>query len=293
MNRMLGNLLLCLSVFSILSSPEVSSAQSGVHEVCGGQDEGMIEWMGSALRDSKVVAFGEIHGTNQAPRVFLRAVCAARHSGFSLVIGLELPETAIDVVRDAVNVRRRNKIALEDVARSPFWVKARDGRTSVAYVDLLVMLLKLERAGILTVVGFDLRVTGHEAFAELAGDTLLRRALAGANIYEWRIITISGRGHVNFDQDNGSLGTFFSSRGLPTLLVNTLAGNGSAWVCRYGDCGVKVVAQEGSCVAPEQEPGPIALLSLGRRSADICVGPVTPSPPINLPRDSASGFGLD
>jgi hypothetical protein len=95
------------------------------------------------IRKSKVVLFGEIHGTSEFPDYFYNVSCSLSKQNIPLKIGVEIPISSMDSVADYMNSDGGN-VAEHKLLSTAHWSKAyQDGRTSVAMLRLLQNLRKL------------------------------------------------------------------------------------------------------------------------------------------------------
>ncbi|MGY1459382.1 MULTISPECIES: hypothetical protein [unclassified Luteimonas] len=233
----------------------------------------MATWMASVLEDTDVLVFGELHGNAESPAAFKRMVCATLASADRALVGLELPESAVDVVRAQVGEAMSSAAA----TGSEFWSRAHDGRTSVAMFDLVEWLVHIEAAGRIQLLGIDMRVTGREPFGTTSG-MHLRRVLSPAGEDARKILLLTGRGHSDFHGGGHSISEDLASHGIATLSVELMPTGGASWVCRFGRCGVSD-APRGECGVGGDVPGAYEERDVHRRRATLCLGPVTPSLP--------------
>ena len=235
-------------------------------DVCAG-DAALKEWVDSALSKNDVVILSETHGTREAPETFLRMVCAALASQESIVIGMELPDTAMDAVRRMVTP--------DDLRESSYWMNAHDGRTSTANLKLLARLLMLEKSGAVKLIGFDIRATGGEPFGQDAGK-FIREVIAQAG--GSKALLLMGRGHADFTSGNNSISHYLSAAGYRTLVVDLQTSGGEAWVCRMGVCGVSSAPDTG-CGEPTSVPILLSATDGIRQHATMCAGKSNASEP--------------
>jgi len=103
---------------------------------------------------SNLLLFGEMHGSVESPEVIGRIACARALEG-PTVVGLELPtkeQTAIEsyLASDGSKASRARLLS------GPFWQQSKDGRSSMAMIDLIEYVRKLKQQDIpLTVFAFD------------------------------------------------------------------------------------------------------------------------------------------
>jgi hypothetical protein len=240
-------------------------------------------WATDAASGYKVFVFGETHGTREASTVFLEAVCSVVDSDVVAIVGLEIPESALSIAKEAIHTRYSDELRRELLLGSPFWAMARDGRSSAANFRLLETLVRMEDLGKIRLVGFDRRITGREDFSRTAGDYLMRaleESLRVRGTKEWRMILLTGQNHADFRSGSSSLSDFFPLRGYRTLSIAMLNAGGDAWVCRAGSCGPSPVGPQGGCHLAELAPIEGRPIDRLRSSSRLCLGPVSISPPM-------------
>ncbi|WP_144240759.1 hypothetical protein [Dyella japonica] len=219
----------------------------------------------------KVFVLGELHGTNEASSVLFSLVCKGAGERRDVVIGLELPDEA---VRQAiVYAKTGDRGALE---RSAFWLHAKDGRASLANLRLISSLL---RSGVpeYRIFGFDIRVTGKEAFgpesAAWIRDYLTRNHLDR----EATLFLLTGLGHSDFNAGDNSLSNHLIQNDRTVLSISLQYTGGAAWNCRRGDCRPHDVAKE--CSEGTKSMSKPVAFGQNQLTASYCVGRATASPP--------------
>lgn len=236
-------------------------------------ESALVTWIASVLENTDAVVFGELHGNAESPAAFRQIVCATHAGVGNILVGVELPESAIDVVR----LQASDPAAPAGAAGLEFWAKAHDGRTSLAMFELVEWLVHLEADGRIQLLALDARVTGREPFGPTSG-THLRRARSAAGQDTRKILVLTGRGHAGFHGGGNSLSEDLASHGIATLSVELMPDGGASWVCRSGRCGVSD-APRGECGHRGSVPTAYTELDAHRRQATLCLGPVTPSLP--------------
>lgn len=215
--------------------------------------------------------FGELHGTNEASAAFFTMICPYLTLGGNVVVGLEMPDEA---VRQAIVYVRTGD--LNELRRSDFWSRAKDGRSSLANLKLISSILG---AGIpeTRIFGFDIRITGKEAFGPEAAawiDNYLAR-----NHFDGKtdIFLLTGSGHSDFSSGENSLSSYLSTGGRTILTVSLLSAGGSAWNCRHGECHSFEVSRE--CTARSRSISSPVMIRENKLTATYCAGNVTTSSP--------------
>lgn len=178
-----------------------------------------------------VIVFGETHGNSQSPAIFLDFVCRLASTSAPVLVGIEIPPSSVDAVRDAA--RHGRATVFEDL----FWAKSRDGRSSSANLVLVERLVRLESEGFIRLVGFDKRVTGEEAFGSSALAALTSKGLRKGTNEKWVLLT--GRGHSRYEDDPSSLTYVLVNSGRSTKVVDLSFATGTTWACVMGECKVR------------------------------------------------------
>lgn len=201
----------------------------------------------AAVPPASVIVIGELHGTVEAPRLFRELVqCRSNESANGLLVGLEIPPGALAAVME-LPADATGAATLHHLSKNGFWKNARDGRTSIANLDLIEYLREGQRDGRLTVFAFDGRRSATDNFSEVATeafkDALSQTGSKGSNP---DVLMLTGNGHATMAEDNGSLGRGLADAGMRPYVFQTAFGSGEAWVCRLGECGVSRV-DSGGC----------------------------------------------
>lgn len=96
------------------------------------------------IRGYKVIMLGSIHGTQEAPRLYLGMIRSLLKNGKKVVAGVELPSDGLDL---------KSSFTLDKLKHMPaFTTHNKDGRQSVAWAE---MLIELQKLGV-EIVPFDL-----------------------------------------------------------------------------------------------------------------------------------------
>jgi hypothetical protein len=98
------------------------------------------------LSGHKIVMVGENHGTKEMPMTFVRLVCAALRQGNTVSVGLELPSEQTEPLNKYLQ-SNGDASAKREFLGSAFWETDRDGRSSIAYADMIDTLRALQRRG--------------------------------------------------------------------------------------------------------------------------------------------------
>lgn len=178
-----------------------------------------------------VVVFGETHGNSQTPRIFFDFVCQLATKSAPILVGIEMPPSSVDAVRDAARHGRTH------VFGDAFWARSRDGRSSAANLELIERLVRLESEGYVRLVGFDKRVTGKEDFGASSLSAIESTVHGGKQMEKWVLLT--GRGHSKYDDDPSSLTYALINSGRSTNVVDVTFATGTTWACVMGECRIQ------------------------------------------------------
>lgn len=247
---------------------------------CAPIDDAVAESLASqSASQAEVVVFGEVHGTNEAPRALQLIVNAYVRLGYRVNLALEIPS------EDVSRVTAKNLRNLE----SKFWIQGKDGRSSTSMLRVIRSLVASDSNQV-TVSGFaDVlkSVDQIDFFDELAAKRIA--ALCGPEDKGCRTLVLVGNAHLRIGGAS-SIPAKLESLGKKTYIVNFVNDGGSAWVCRRGECGTTPVTNP-----PTLGPCMRERLVLQDRSktgvdAEYCFRSVSPSPPAGIwLRDNLEG----
>jgi hypothetical protein len=178
-----------------------------------------------------VVVFGETHGNSQSPKIFFDFVCRLARKSTPILVGIEMPPSSVDAVRDATRPGGAG------VFGDTFWAKSRDGRSSSANLELIERLVRLETEGYIRLIGFDKRVNGTEDFGQSSLSALESKAHRRMESEKWVLLT--GRGHSKYYDDPSSLTYALVDSGRSTNVVDITFATGTTWACVMGECKVQ------------------------------------------------------
>lgn len=222
-----------------------------------------------------ILWFGEMHGTQESPRLVVDAVCRAS-SVTSVQLGLEIPDGEQDRI-DTYLRSDGSTTARAALLEGPFWL-VRDGRSSEAMLGLVERTRLLRRAGAtVDIVAFD-----HPAMDR---DAAMAEAVANARKADAIFVGLSGNVHSrrtkgsSWDPDYVPLVAHLVDRGLPVTTFDVSANGGTFWGCvgrerDEPDCGEHPNQQ--------REPGEPWTLGPARDASHdgiYRVGPTHASPP--------------
>jgi len=101
----------------------------------------------STIMESNVVVFGELHGTKEAPFVFLSAICERlnRFDEETITVALEYPQVESEHLLSYMNSSGSPEDRTQ-LLETFFWKRqAQDGRTSVAMLELIDSLRRISK----------------------------------------------------------------------------------------------------------------------------------------------------
>jgi hypothetical protein len=173
-----------------------------------------------------------MHGTVEAPRAFADLVCEASRTGRPVVVGLERNEVeqpALDAYFASDGSAADRAALLSDYS----WQNGRDGRSSVAVVELIEFLRRLKQNGSISrVVAFQPNMLGGQADREIAmADRLKNASPSEATL----VIALVGGIHAMQTRQTFGSDSFVPAAGhLPqesTFSIDVRGNGGAAWNC--------------------------------------------------------------
>ncbi|MFP7723632.1 hypothetical protein [Lysobacter sp. A3-1-A15] len=220
----------------LLSGALVASCSSVpldlVDPSCGGSTD---------IPDSRLLIFGELHGTEEAPALVGQYVCRVAKNGREVVVGLEIDSGEQERLDSYLRSPGSPTDRLELLA-GPFWQRpGQDGRSSRAMLNL-VERLRATRAtgGNIRLVAIDQPHSGTTRDAAMAA--AIRAALPSGS--EGRIVVLIGNYHASRAPRTDSSTAFLLSDLSPTT-IGIAYRSGTAWVCDMGRiCGDRPVSSK-------------------------------------------------
>jgi len=172
----------------------------------------------------RILVFGEIHGTDEAPRFVTGVICNLARSG-PVVVGIEHPSS-----EQAAMDRFMGTKALEPargiLAESSFWTRdSQDGRTSIAMYTMLDRLRELRQRGA------DVRVVAVGSSGSGGGDEITENLNALARSSNAKVVALLGNGHVRKAGAEGRDGVSRLMFDEPFQAVAFTHSGGTAWAC--------------------------------------------------------------
>lgn len=228
----------------------------------------------SAVPDARLLLFGEMHGSQEAPALVHGLACAISATQ-DVAVGLEIPsedQPLLDAYMGSAG-------GAEDARRlvsSAFWQQGRDGRSSVAMLQLIEGLRALKQAG---------RPVSLFAFDDQPGTELERNVAIANGLRRFhnadpsvRIIALMGNVHAMQESmwaGDGMLtpsGKLLADLHPVSVLVSYPAG--TIWAC-VSTCGVQTL----TAARGEAEPGFHEDSAMGGYSRTYRLASLTASPP--------------
>lgn len=192
------------------------------------------------LPNAKLILFGELHGSKEAPDLIGQLACAIARKQ-AVAVGLEIPATDQALI-DAFLASAGTPADRRRPTRSEFWKSSRDGRSSAAMLSLIDQVRKISKqSGNIDLFAFDRR-SGHltDGSAELAnGIRQYQRRYP-----DRRVIALMGKAHASQSsrQVNGKTEPSAASLLQDPLTILLIHPAGSAWNCIGLECGIHTVA---------------------------------------------------
>jgi hypothetical protein len=199
------------------------------------------------LAAHRLVLFGELQGSDQAPQLLGAIACRAGAQRIPLAIGLELPHqdnAALEAYLASAGTAGDRQVYLESETWQRDW---HDGRSSKAMFALIEQVRTLRKAGAdILLAGIDDRLwLGEErdkAMAELV-ESMRRRTL------DRPMVVLVGNLHANTRPGNIAPGYYpvgarLESFGLRPVALVMAYDSGTIWSCTQSDgtgCGVHPV----------------------------------------------------
>jgi len=207
----------------------------------------------------EIVLVGEMHGTQEMPRLFGNLVTvAAAQKNKRIGAGLELPTALQPLIDDAV----KNNVPIDSFRRQlfadPGWQKfekIQDGRSSQAMVDLISGLLTLAESRKISFFFFDTQITErNETMAQVIGQRAREQGydvtliLAG-NIHANKAPRYPGMKKIKIVP----MGYWLLEQGFTVHSFDLRYSAGDAWYCGSSTDGCGVHHLEGYSLGEDHE----------------------------------------
>jgi len=186
----------------------------------------------------EIVLIGELHGTQETPRLFSNLVTvAAREKNERIGVGLELPIQLQRLVDEAVKNNTTIDSFRQQLLADPAWQKIDDGRSSQAMLDLICDALKLAESRKVSLFFFDTSNIERDAsMAQFIGQRVRDQG------YDVTFI-LAGNIHANKASRHPlktkvvPMGYRLEEQGFALHSYDVGYSDGDAWICTP-ECGV-------------------------------------------------------
>jgi hypothetical protein len=233
---------LAVSLWLMLATACSSPAGDGRAVTCAGTHAQNIE-----LR--RIVVFGEVHGTEEAPKFVGNWICNLAAQGEAVVVGIEHPSDEQALLDSFMSTDSGEAAGV--LLDSPFWMRdAQDGRTSAAMLELLEDLRKLRLSGA------DLKVVAVGPSGAGDGSEISTHLRALGNNPDAKVVVLLGNAHVRKAGASSLDGQTEPMFQKPYRAVFFTHEGGTAWACAP-------VCEVQSLGHPRRTPGSPGELVLG------------------------------
>lgn len=191
----------------------------------------------------EIILIGELHGTQETPRLFGNLVTvAAGEKNRRIGVGLELPIVLQRLIDDAVKNNTRVDSFREQLLANPAWQKLNDGRSSEAMLELICDMLKLAQSQKVSFFFFDTRFDTQNI--ERADESMAQ--FIGQRVREQRYdvtFILAGNIHANkasrhpMKKKVVPMGHWLEEQGFAVHSYDVGYSEGEAWACTP-ECGV-------------------------------------------------------
>lgn len=235
----------------------------------------------AALAPSRIIMFGELHGTNESPDAVRGLLCELVNSRTPIKFGLEAAHNQGPAIDRALSWPIEDEYLIS--AAPEMWSVA-DGRSSVAVLNLLNDLAEWRAEGAeVAVFAFDSTFEGEDR--GIPRSTVMSREVDLATRgFEGAVVLLTGGGHIILNpperlHEGGSLANEAKER--PVLAMEMLHEGGKAFVTASFGGGETTVGAL-SFQKNHSETGDARIFQLSDddpRMGWFFVGPITASPP--------------
>jgi hypothetical protein len=186
----------------------------------------------------EIILIGELHGTQETPRLFGNLVTiAASEKNKRTGVGLELPIGLQRLIDEALKNNTKIDLFRAQLRADPAWQKIDDGRSSQAMLDLICNTLKLAESGKVSLFFFDTETNERDqSMAQFIGQRLREQR------YDATLI-LAGNIHANTAPRHPlkskviPMGHWLEEQGFTVHSYDVGYSEGEAWACTP-DCGV-------------------------------------------------------
>lgn len=220
-----------LYVLALFSSMAVSQSQA--HKT-----DAPNPAKGADQNAKEIILIGELHGTQETPRLFGNLVTvAAAENNKRIGAGLELPIVLQRLIDEAVKNNTAIDSFREQLLADPAWQKINDGRSSQAMLDLVCDALELAQSQKLSLFFFDTEnIERDESMAQFIGQRVREQR------YDVTFI-LAGNIHANkasrhpMKKKIVPMAHWLEQQGFAVHSYDVGYSEGEAWACTP-ECGV-------------------------------------------------------
>lgn len=201
--------------------------------------------IGRALPAAGLVLVGETHGNAEMPQAFVGIVCTALQQGQPVSVGLELWQDQAAPLQAYLN-SDGGAASRQALLGTVFWQKAMDGRSSVAYLDMIDQLrqLRQKHAQLSVFVLYEDEVQApRQQPDQVMANRLRKETLARPTAL---VLSYSGNYHAMLappaprvpapNPPPQPMGALLAD--LAPVSINLVDAGGTTWACMKGRCGV-------------------------------------------------------
>lgn len=282
-----------ISLFTLIVAQMLNAAPSkaspGASLTAQSKSCRSISGLSPLLKRGNVLLFGEIHGTQEIEAFIADAVCMAAKKRIPVTLGLEIAfdeQEAIDRFLDSDGGTK----AKARLTAAAVW-KIKDGRSSIAMLELLDQVRTLRAAGA------KLRIVAYDQSGAFTAerDKAMAQNLATIIAREPRslLIVLSGENHTRLTRGNPwnkefeSMGYLLTKSIKSSRLISLKRSHegGEAWVCIEESPNSTVTTCKPLRLKPETGAPPAWSVKLNAEpnstySGTFGVGRITASPPV-------------
>lgn len=172
----------------------------------------------------RIIIFGEIHGTNEAPRFVAELVCNIARSA-PVTVGIEHPpseQSTLDDFMKAKTQKEKNEV----ISSSPFWNRDfQDGKTSSAMLQMLERIKQLKHTG----AKIYIRAIGGEGPGQT--DEIFRNIMSSEQESGTKIVALVGNGHARKIHMQAEASDRSKTSPIDLKVIEIEYSSGSAWTC--------------------------------------------------------------
>lgn len=197
-----------------------------------------IDGVTGLLRPATTLLLGEVHGTHEVP-AFVGTLARTVTEKLGVTVALEIPrqeQGRIDAFMASPGTERDRA----DLLQGDFW-KLRDGRSSIAMLDLIERLRMLSReSGKVRLIAIDDEENALSPDEQMAENVLRQRHARKSDL----MIVLTGNLHSSIQKGNPwdsefrSMGWHLSQEKIPLFSLEAQYATGTAWNCDGEICGV-------------------------------------------------------